>query len=224
MRIELFNKGFVELMEVMGDDYSPIENARVSFNGEAYKDESRNEKLLDYLYANNHLSVTESVVLKFRIKLPIFLMRQWIRHRMGSFNERSGRYTEFDEGEYYIPERARVPDKENKQGSKFAETTLLNDYFKGAVIEQSEIAYSEYKKLLSLGIAKECARMILPVNFYTEFIWTVNLRSLMNFLMQRLDNHAQYEIREYSFAISSIFKQILPKNYDMFEKYILKKT
>lgn len=219
MSIKVLDKGYVELLDLMGYDFTPVEAARVSYGGDKYESEDKNLKLLEYLYKHEHLSTLESVVFKFRVKAPIFCFRQWHRHRMSSFSERSGRFTEFDDSEYYVPEVMRIQDTVNKQGS-FPDTGGNLNFFKIAIDEFSKNAYFEYKRMIDAGVAKELARIILPVNYYSEMIWTVNLRSLFNFLKQRLDEHSQYEIRMYAQAIADFVYTHLPYNMEMFDKYI----
>lgn len=217
--MKVLDKGSVELLDVMGYDWSPIEAARVSYGGDKYEDEEKNLKLLEYLYQNEHLSTLEHIVFKFRVKAPIFVLRQWLRHRMSSPAERSGRYSKFDEGEYYVPDKMRVQDTVNKQGSIEDEKGLL-EHYKGQIKEHSQVSYVLYQEMIQSGIAKELARIILPLNFYSEIIWTVNMRSLFNFLKQRLDEHAQWEIRQYAKAIEEIITPLFPYNMEMFEKHI----
>jgi thymidylate synthase (FAD) len=221
---KVLDKGYIELLDMMGNDLSPVEAARVSFNKDVYDNEARNDKLLEYLYENNHLATTEHIVLKLRVKAPIIVFRQWMRHRIGfSYNERSGRYSEFTEEDFYIPAKARIQSTDNKQGSIEVDDVkydaLLDDIYAFSLQ-----AYDLYEHLLNAGLAKELARLVLPVNYYSEMIVTVNLRALMNFLVLRLDSHAQYEIREYANTLLQIFEKVLPKNYNCFVKYILKKT
>jgi len=217
--MKVLDKGSVELLDVMGYDWSPIEAARVSYGGDKYEDEEKNLKLLEYLYQNEHLSTLEHIVFKFRVKAPIFVLRQWLRHRMSSPAERSGRYSKFDEGEYYVPDKMRVQDTVNKQGSIEDEKGLL-EHYKGQIKEHSQVSYALYQEMIQSGVAKELARIILPLNFYSEIIWTVNMRSLFNFLKQRLDEHAQWEIRQYAEAIEEIITPLFPYNMEMFEKHI----
>lgn len=142
-------------------------------------------------------------------------------HRMSSFNERSGRYSKFDEGEFYVPEIMRVQDTVNKQGSIEDKEHYL-DYYTRQINEHSQVSYELYQEMLRSGVAKEMARIVLPVNFYSEMVWTVNLRSLFNFLKQRLDSHSQWEIRQYAEVIKVLLAQLVPYNMKMFEKYIIK--
>lgn len=199
--------GYIELVDYMGNDYRILEAARVSTGAQAKKGESKDRNLIRYLYKNKHLSPFEMAVFTFRVKAPIFVARQWFRHRMGSFNEASARYKEF-EWEPLRPKIYRVQDTKNKQNSS---GMLIADDHNSAT-DLVENAYTEaeisYGKLLHLGVAREQARIVMPVGQYTEFMWTVNLRSLLHFLELRLHPHAQKEIRDYADAILSILHSL----------------
>ena len=176
---------------------------------------------LEYLLAHAHHSPFEHSVFQFHVKLPIFVARQWMRHRMASYNEVSARYTEAAE-EFYTPTAFRAQDKINRQSSTVS--TELDQSKMLAVYEDSvKASYLAYKKLLKAGAAREMARMALPVAQYTQFHWTVNARSLMNFLSLRMDSHAQLEIREYANAIAEIFKARMPWTWEAFIKTNVKK-
>ncbi len=217
MKFDVLNKGFVRLVEKMGNDFSPVQSARVSF-GKGLTTEKRDIKLLNYLMEHKHHTPFEHIVFKFHLKLPIFVMRQLVRHRIASINERSGRYTEF-ETEWYIPERIRVSDTKNRQGSVKTEDENLNAKAINIITEELQNIYEKYQELLSMGVAKELARIILPTSMYTECYWTINCRSLMNFLNLRADSHAQYEIQQYAIAIAKIFEKHYPNVYNAFLTY-----
>ena len=217
----VLDKGFVKLVDFMGGDRRAVDSARVSFGGVS-KGEDRDRKLIEYLLANGHLSPFEHSVFQFHVKCPIFVARQWMRHRIASYNEISARYTEVKD-EFYTPASFRVQDKTNRQGSVAAagldNARLLEIY--DASIKASYEAYSE---LLKAGVAREMARAVLPVSQYTQFHWSVNARSLLNFLELRLDEHAQYEIRVYAEAIRGIFEEAMPWTWEAFRKLNDKKT
>ncbi len=213
----ILDKGFVRLVEMMGDDYSPVQAARVS-TGKGLTTPERDRKLILYLMENAHHSPFEHIVFKFHIKVPIFVMRQLVRHRIASINERSGRYAEFEE-DWYMPESARVPEKGNIQGSVFSDDEELNQKTLALIEESVSSSYETYRRLLELGVARELARIVLPTAMYTEFYWTINARSLMNFLSLRADSHAQYEIRECAEAIAEIFKKMCPMTFEAFVRY-----
>jgi thymidylate synthase (FAD) len=217
---KILDNGFVRLVDFIGGDLRAVQSARVSFKGES-KGEERDKKLLEYLLANEHFTPFEHSVFQFHIKCPIFVARQWMRHRWGSYNEISSRYTEVKD-EFYMPEKFRIQDKSNRQGSiesgNLNQEFLLSEYKK--TIKNS---YQTYEKLLKEGVAKEMARMVLPVSQYTEFYWTINARSLLNFLKLRMDSHAQKEIREYANSIAKIFEEKMPWTWEAFNKLYVKK-
>jgi len=217
----VLDKGFVRLVDFMGGDQRAVESARVTFGSES-KGEEKDKKLVEYLLAHAHHSPFEHSVFQFHIKLPIFVARQWMRHRMASYNEVSARYTEVRE-EFYIPAEFRVQDKVNRQGSvksgALDNRQLLEIYKKSL-----DASYAAYRSLLDNGVAREMARMALPVAQYTQFHWTVNARSLMNFLALRMDAHAQMEIQEYANAIAEIFKARMPWTWEAFIKTNAKQT
>ncbi len=213
----VLDKGFVRLVEMLGNDFSPVQAARVS-TGKGLTTPERDMRLLFYLMENVHHSPFEHIVFKFHIKLPIFVMRQLVRHRIASINERSGRYSEFDD-EWYLPERARIPEKGNIQGSSFTEDRELDEKMRSAIETSISGSYETYRRLLEMGVARELARIVLPAAMYTEFYWTINARSLMNFLSLRADSHAQYEMRECAMAIADIFKEVCPMTFEAFIRY-----
>jgi thymidylate synthase (FAD) len=215
--LTVLDKGSVRLIQQMGGDLLVLASARVS-NGaeleEATKGEAADKKLINYLMKHRHGTPFEHSLFTFHVKAPIFVTREWMRHRIGSYNEISGRYTEF-EPEFYYPERWRIPSDINKQSSipiperkEFAFWTIDGQY-DDAIQE----AWDSYQYLLEMGIAKEMARMVLPVSLYTQFYWTVNARSLMNFLSLRASNDAQWEIHQYASVIEGIFAAHMPWTY-----------
>ncbi|HBB66867.1 MAG: FAD-dependent thymidylate synthase [Elusimicrobia bacterium GWA2_56_46] len=211
----VLDKGFVRLVDFMGGDQRAVESARVSF-GSGSKGEEKDKKLVEYLLAHGHHSPFEHSVFQFHVKLPIFVARQWMRHRVASYNEVSARYTEVQE-EFYVPAEFRVQDKINRQGS-VKSGALDNKQLLEIYVKSLDASYAAYRRLLESGVAREMARMVLPVAQYTQFHWTVNARSLMNFLSLRMDSHAQSEIREYAGAIAEIFKARMPWTWEAFLK------
>lgn len=200
--MQVLNNGFIRLIEQMGGDDAVIRNARRCWRSEA-KTENADRQLLRHLIKAGHKSPFEAMVFTFDVKTPLFVARQWFRHRMGSFNEESLRYC-IALRDYYIPEN-------------------LEADLKAAWIKQNEGAFDFYEELVSTHkIAKEQARSILPIGIYTNFYWTVNGSSLMNFLHLRLDKHAQYEIRLYAQAILDIVKEVAPISFAEFEREVLK--
>ena len=217
MDFKILDHGFLRLVDSMGDDISVVQAARVSF-GQGAKGDIRDKKLIDYLIANKHETPFEQVVFKFHVKCPIFVARQWFRHRWSSFNEISGRYTEMTD-EFYIPEKFRMQKSKNYVYKDLPDE--LNNKLQKKLHSVYDDIYNLYESLIQEGVAKEHARMVLPLSLYTQFYWGVNVRSLMNFLVLRLDIHAQKEIRLYAQAVEKIFKEKLPWTYDAFEKYFL---
>jgi len=216
----VLDKGFVKLVDFIGGDLRCVQSARVSFDSQS-KGEERDKKLIEYLIKHDHWTPFEHSVFQFHIKCPIFVARQWMRHRWGSYNEVSARYTEVKD-EFYIPQKFRVQDTINKQGSiisdKLNDEDLLKEY------ENSiNSSFKSYKYLLKNGVAREMARMVLPVSQYTQYYWTINSRSLLNFLKLRMDEHAQWEIRQYAKAIATIFEKLMPWTWEAFNKIYVKK-
>ena len=225
---ELLNKaipcldGFVRLVDVMGDDSSIVQAARVSY-GEGTKKVHEDRGLIRYLIRHQHWTPVEMVEFKFHVKIPVFVARQWIRHRTANVNEVSARYSEMKD-EMYLPplEHISAQSKDNKQGrdiEPFPEETAKT--VQSLISEANDNSYKIYQQLLELGLARELARSVLPVGHYTEWYWKIDLRNLMNFLALRLDPHAQWEIRVYAEAMASIVKEVVPIAWEAFEDYIL---
>jgi len=214
----VLDKGFVRLVDHMGNDLSAVEAARVSYGKGLSSDPQRDKKLIFYLMKHGHETPFEHIVFKFHIKAPLFVARQWFRHRIASYNEISGRYTQLKD-EWYIPENIRAPDVTNKQGSVFVSERKDEAKILNLIKESIEKSYSVYKELLENGVARELARIVLPLSMYTQWYWTVNARSLMNFLNLRADSHAQWEIRQYAVKIAEIFKKLCPWTFEAFMKY-----
>ena len=219
---KILNEGFIKLVDSMGSDQRILDAARVS-TGSVLKGKTKDQALIIYLMKNKHESPFEKIVMEFHIKCPIFVARHWFRHRIGSFSEKSGRYQKLN-FEYWMPENGvwRLQDKKNKQASHLPLTESsyeINDQ----VHKVYRKAFEVYESLLSKGIAREQARSVLPLGIYTEFYWTVNFRSLMNFLMLRLDKHAQEEIRVYARAILEILIDTnkIPWTIDAFSEHYL---
>jgi thymidylate synthase (FAD) len=213
-------KSFIRLVEYLGDDWSVVKSARVSF-GQGRKTEEEDSRLIRYLMLHNHMSPFEHIVFKFHVSCPLFVRNQWFRHRTWSYNEISRRYTSKNI-QFYIPERFRKQDMSNKQGSVFSDD-INNDIARNTVKKQTELCLNAYNILLEMGIAREHARMVLPQNMYTEFYATVNLRNLLHFVKLRITLEAQWEIRQYAKAILDILEETVPICLDAFkEKYELK--
>ena len=198
---DVLNAGYVRLVEYMGGDESVIRNARRCWRSEDKSSEESDRNLIRHLLREGHMTPFEAMVFTFDVKCPIFVARQWMRHRIGSFNEESLRYC-VAERDYFIPHGL------NQQQLAFWK--MYND-------EQ----FDRYN-LLKQTMPKEQARSILPLGTYTKFYWTVNGRSLMNFLKLRLDKGAQAEIREYAEAILDMAKVVAPVSFTEFVQLVLK--
>lgn len=217
--ISVLDKGFVRLVDCMGDDTSIVQAARVSY-GKGTKSKRKDADLIDYLMRNRHTSPFEMVEFKFHVKAPIFVVRQWFRHRTASVNEISGRYSILKD-EFYIPKKFRKQSKTNKQGSEGYVEEETNAELIKLVEDITKEVYAKYKFLLSKGASRELARIILPLNTYTEFYWKQNLHNLLHFIKLRIDSHAQEEIREYALAIAQIVKELVPNTWKSFTEHIL---
>lgn len=207
-------------------DLAIVNAARTSYLGESKGIES-DKKLLKYLYKNRHTTPFEMVEFKFRVKAPVLVWWQWVRHRTWSYNLQSGRYTEYED-EFYIPNEWRLQDNKNKQGSssEFIEfTNVTSDDFGGKEERHISSMFNSmtqrcleiYKDLLESGVAKEQARLVLPAfSLYHVGIVKVNAKNLLDFLRLRNHDHAQWEIQQYAKAIEKMFAQILPWTYEAF--------
>jgi len=218
---QILNAGTVSILEVMGSDLDIVNAARVSFASRQTEMDDRAAGLIDFLMKNKHATPFEHVVFKFYVKCPIFVAREWFRHRWSSFNEMSMRYYVPDELDFFVPSAETIRKQVGKPGHyEFEEITdpSLIYYIQDRFLEVYEIAEQVYQELLSMDLAKELARSVLPVGQYTEFVWTVNLRSLLNFLSLRNDSHAQYEINAYAEAIEDMVRVCVPEAYKSFVK------
>ncbi|MFI4983960.1 MAG: FAD-dependent thymidylate synthase [Rickettsiales bacterium] len=230
--IRVLDHGFVRLIDYMGDDEAIVQAARVSY-GKGTKQISQDRGLIRYLMRHWHTTPFEMCEIKFHVKLPMFVARQWIRHRTANVNEYSARYSILDK-EFYLP-----------AAENLAAQSLINNQGRGDTLEgaeakkaleilkmDSETAYKHYMELLNYddqagkpidenkkGLARELARMNLPVNFYTQWYWKIDLNNLLHFLMLRADAHAQYEIRVYADAILKMVEKWVPFTYEAFMDY-----
>lgn len=213
----VLDKGFVRLVDYFGGDQRIVQSARVSY-GEGTKSVSQDGALIDYLLRHQHTSPFEQVVMTFHVKMPIFVARQWVRHRTGRMNEVSGRYSIMKE-EFYVPEADKVSpqSKDNKQGRA---TEAFDSKTANKIINQlsegQKSAYENYSELLDSGLAREVARINLPLSLYTEFYWEMDLHNLFHFLKLRLDSHAQYEIRVYAEVMLEMCKKVAPMATESF--------
>ena len=221
LKAKVLNAGSIELISFMGSEQSIVDAARVSIAGENVKPTSTNIALLRYLLRNKHTSPFEMVEVKFRVKCPIFIARQWMRHRTWSFNEVSARYSELP-AEMWEPLEIetecqwRRQSSSNKQCSEGVLTSFDHDI---QYIDSIEDAANAYYSLLEVGIAREQARAVLPVATYTTFIAKVDLHNLLHFIKLRNHPHAQKEIRDYAQVISDWVKQLWPNVWQAFMDY-----
>lgn len=219
---EVLDKGYVELQDTMGNDLAIVNAARVSYLG-ASKGPEKDRKLLNYLWQNKHLTPFEMCEYKFRVKCPLFVARQWMRHRTFNYNELSRRYTAAMM-EFYTPKRLRGQSVDNKQASteEFVEKIPVGDRgelavdIRTALHSRAKKALELYKSLLSYGVAKEQARMVLPQSMYTIFIAKIDLRNLLHFIKLRSHYHAQWEIQQYSNTLFEFVKEYNPWTAEIF--------
>jgi thymidylate synthase (FAD) len=206
----------------MGDDAAIVQAARVSY-GKGTKTLNEDRGLIRYLLRHKHTTPFEMVEFKFHIKVPIFIARQWIRHRTANVNEYSGRYSEMKD-EFYLPdlEQIRPQSTMNKQGrgDEMLEENVAADIRKTLLNSQVKL-FDEYKDVLDKGLSRELARINLPLSNYTEWYWKIDLHNLFHFLRLRMDSHAQYEIQEYGKVMGQIVKQVVPYAWEAYEDYIL---
>ena len=227
----LLDHGFVRVVDYMGDDNAVVQAARVSY-GKGTKRVSEDRGLINYLMRHRHTTPFEMAEIKYHVKLPIFVARQWIRHRTANVNEYSARYSILD-NEFYIPapEQLAAQSAQNRQGR---DAVLTGDEAKEVfklLRDDSENNYAHYDYMLTegpegepkdpgrKGLARELARMNLSLNFYTQWYWKTNLHNLLHFLSLRADPHAQYEIRVYADAMLDTLKRWVPLTHDAFMDY-----
>lgn len=232
--IKVLDHGFVRVVDYMGDDSSIVQAARVSY-GRGTKKSLQDKGLINYLLRHRHTTPFEMCDIKFHIKLPIFVARQWIRHRTASVNEYSARYSILG-NEFYVPERQNLASqsKTNKQGR---DNEMVPDDVAARVIDTLKSdamnCYDHYIQMMNedeqgnvvdennIGITRELARMNLTLNYYTEWYWKINLHNLLHFVALRADPHAQYEIRVYAEAMLDIIKAWVPFTFEAFEEHVL---
>ena len=218
-KINVLDHGFIRLVDHMGSDLSIVRAARVSFDAawRAGQDEGSDAKLIRYLWDHHHTTPFESVEFQFEVKAPIFVVRQWHRHRTWTYNELSGRYRELPR-EFYVPDLDKIgtQSKDNKQGRDLNGvadakiSTVMRRMSLDRYTEQCNEAFDTYENLLEDGWPRELARSVLPVSTYTHMFAKVNLLNLFKFLTLRDDPHAQHEIRVYAQAIEQIIAPIVP--------------
>ena len=227
---QVLKKGFVKLIDCMPRqipldsrklmcDSAIVQAARVSY-GQGLKDYETDSKLINYLFKHKHTSPFEMVKFKFHVKAPIFVARQWFRHRMGNYNEISGRYSELKE-EIYYPDKVSTQSKINKQLS--SDDDISNNEKVKNLMNNTEmynkIQFLNYKELINAGVSREIARINLPLSLYTEFYFSIDLHNLLNFIKLRNSKNAQYEIKEYASKIQDIIEPLCPITMKAFNNY-----
>lgn len=217
--MKVLGEGFVELIDTMGSDQAIVDAARVSYS-DPTKHRSDARGLIRHLMRNWHTSPFEMAELKFHVKCPIFVARQWFRHRTFSFNEISGRYSELDMG-YWMPTEWRGQSHTNKQGSEGVVHYVSTLGFSDNMPCSEDYSQQEYENRLEAGVSRELARTCLPLSTWTAFVFKADLHNLLHFLRLRLDSHAQEEIRVYAEAIAEIVHEKFPLVWEAFEDYRL---
>jgi thymidylate synthase (FAD) len=221
-KINVLDHGFVRLIDFMGGDISVVRAARVSHDAawRAGENEGSDKRLINYLWKNQHTSPFEAVQFTFEVKAPIFVFRQWHRHRTWSYNEVSARYTELPE-EFYVPQPAEigVQSKENKQHRVIDGSATSGDVLASAAMQKAcEDAFATYRGLLEVGVPRELARCVLPFATYSHMFASVNLLNLLKFLNLRCHKHAQFEIRVYGEALAMLAKRVAPACVEAWDK------
>jgi thymidylate synthase (FAD) len=216
-QIDVLDHGFVRLDAAMADDLSVANAARVSFARRKTELDEADEGLIRFLMRDRHGTPFEHNAFRFHIRTPIFVAREWFRHRIGSFNEFSMRYARATD-EFYVPAAEDVRSQVGKPGAYSFEPVEpeLAEQTRAELQKVYDVAYSTYEALVEAGVARELARAVLPVGAYTEFYWTINARSLMNFLSLRAAEAAQREIRRYAEACEQLFATQMPVTYEAF--------
>ncbi len=219
---KVLDRGFVRLVDYMGGDARIVQTARVSY-GEGTKTVREDAGLIDYLMRHQHTSPFEHVVLELHCKMPIFVARQWIRHRTARLNEISGRYSVM-ENEFYVPEpeQIKLQSTSNKQGRDEGDVPVeLCRKVIDLLRSDQGSAYARYNELINDGLARELARINLPLSLYTQWYWQMDLHNLFHFIRLRADQHAQWEIQQYALVIADIAKAVAPQAYSAFERHVL---
>ena len=229
-RVDVLDKGWIELVDFMphpasgvSGDLAIVNAARVSFLGES-KGPERDKRLLHYLLRNRHTSPFEMVEFKFRVRAPLVTWWQWVRHRTWNMNAQSGRYTPFQEDDFYAPAEWRRQSADNKQASEGTIPPAESDALTRQLLKHYDEGYRLYAQALEMGVSKEMARLFLPgFSVYYTWVAKIDAHNLMGFLRLRMAEDAQYEIREYARAIHEhFFKTALPWTAEAFDRYALK--
>ena len=219
--IKCLDYGFVRLVDYLGGDDSVVQSARVSY-GRGTKKKEQDRGLIRYLMRHNHTTPFEMVEFKFHAKMPIFVARQWVRHRTANINEYSSRYSQMI-NEFYCPDKNQLRSQSN---TNMQGRGKILDKSKQQIIYQiirivPEKTYSAYEELLENGLSRELSRTVLPVSNYTQWYWKIDLHNLFHFLKLRMDSHAQYEIQVFAKAMAEIIKDAVPICWEAFKDYQL---
>jgi len=207
----VLDRGFVRLIDHMGSDLSVVNAARVSFGKRKDSYDAADGKLIAYLAEHDHTSPFRHTALTFHVKAPIFVFRQWMKHRIASeFNEISGRYVEFPEDEFFVPGTFRRQAKVNKQGSEGEVAGEAGAQAREVFLAACRNSVSQYKALIALGVCREQARCVLPLGLYSEVYWTVSLQAAAHFIRLRTDSHAQWEIQQYARVVRQVVEEVFP--------------
>lgn len=222
-KIDVLDFGLVRLVDHMGSDLSVVRSARVSYDAEwrSGDDAGKDAKLINYLIKNHHTSPLESVTFTFEVKAPIFVLRQWMRHRTWSFNEISARYAVLPE-ELYVPELSQITTQSDS--NKQMRTDLQHPFaqkIQDKLSEQNYKSFEMYKELIDEGCPRELARTVLPVGVYSHMFASVDLHNLTHFIKLRSHNHSQYEIRVYADAMLKLIEPIVPECVKAIKSHIL---
>lgn len=213
--VKVLDFGSIELIDSLGHDMTPVLAARVSTStgpgGPQAKGSDRDIRLLNYLMQHRHTSPFEMIELVWRVKAPVFIARQWMRHRTASYNEFSQRYAEIETLEFYKPAHARLGIKQNKQSSIMApDAADIQDLISDSVDELTEVATRRYREMLDAGVARELARIVLPSTVYTQFWYKSDMHNTLHFLKLRSAEDAQWEIQQYAKAMISTLDERFP--------------
>lgn len=221
-QINVLDHGFIRLIDYMGSDARIVQTARVSY-GAGTKTLREDAGLIDYLLRHEHTSPFEHVVFEFHCKMPIFVARQWIRHRTARLNEISGRYSVM-KNEFYVPPRDKISfqSSDNKQGRNPEDVPEeLQEKVIELLQQDQKNIYGNYEAMIDDNIARELARINLPLSTYTEWYWQMDLKNMFHFLRLRMDGHAQWEIQEYGRAMATVVKAVCPLAYASFERHMV---
>ena len=219
-KVQVLDSGSVELIDWMGDDSDIVKAARIS-TGASVKSQEEDARLIDYLVEHEHTSPFEMCEIKLKLSMPIFIARQWMRHRMASINEYSGRYSEMKD-EFYVPKEFRTQSTSNHQGSDGKVSQELSGILQNKTMELYRDSFVQYQSMIDHGVSREMSRIILPLSTYTSFFWKIDLHNLLKFIRLRIDPTAQEEIRVYADELWKIVKMWVPLTAKSFENHYLK--